>query len=118
MDWARAVVHGFLEDGREDIRVFNRSLERSELFGKTLRRPRSAWPWAERQEHAPEAAVIVNKTTSETKRSVVPKLISPVLAKRAVAADLVYVPLATEFLKSAEGPPPPACFCIRLCPAV
>ena len=100
---ARAVVHGFLEDGREDIRVFNRSLERSELLAKHFGGRVSAWPWAERQEHAPEAAVIVNTTTLGMNEAGSPEIDFSRARKGAVAADLVYVPLATEFLKSAEA---------------
>ena len=100
---ARAVVHGFLEDGREDIRVFNRSLERSELLAKHFGGRVSAWPWAERQEHAPEAAVIVNTTTLGMNEAGSPEIDFSRARKGAVAADLVYVPLATGFLKSAEA---------------
>ena len=100
---ARAVVHGFLEDGREDIRVFNRSLERGELLAKHFGGRVSAWPWAARQEHVPEAAVIVNTTTLGMNGAGSPEIDFSRARKGAVAADLVYVPLATEFLKSAEA---------------
>ena len=100
---ARAVVHGFLEDGRGDIRVFNRSLERREYLAKHFGAPVTAWPWAARQEHVPEAAVIVNTTTLGMNDAGSPEIDFARARKGAVAADLVYVPLATEFLKSAEA---------------
>ncbi len=100
---ARAVVHGFLEDGRKDIRVFNRSLERGELLAKHFGERVTAWPWAARQEHVPEAAVIVNTTTLGMNGAGSPEMDFSRVRRGAVAADLVYVPLATEFLKSAEA---------------
>ena len=98
---ARAVVHGFLEDGRTDIRVFNRSLERGEELAKHFGARVMAWPWALRQDHVPEAAVIVNATTLGMNGAGSPGIDFSRARKGAVAADLVYVPLATEFLKSA-----------------
>jgi shikimate dehydrogenase len=100
---ARAVIHGFLEDRRGDIRVFNRSLERGELLAKHFGGPVTAWPWAARQEHVPEAAVIVNTTTLGMNGAGSPGIDFSCARKSAVAADIVYVPLATEFLKSAEA---------------
>lgn len=98
---ARAVVHGFLEDGRTDIRVFNRSLERGEELAKHFGKCVTAWPWAARQEHVPEAAVIVNATTLGMNGVGSPEIDFSRARQGAVAADLVYVPLKTEFLKSA-----------------
>jgi shikimate dehydrogenase len=97
----RAVVHGFLEDGRTDIRVFNRSLERGEELAKHFGARVTACPWALRQDHVPEAAVIVNATTLGMNGAGSPGIDFSRARKGAVAADLVYVPLATEFLKSA-----------------
>ena len=56
-----------------------------------------------RREHAPEAAVIVNTTTLGMNGAGSPEIDFSRARKGAVAADLVYVPLATEFLKSAEA---------------
>ena len=97
----RAVVHGFLEDGRTDIRVFNRSLERGEELAKHFGARVTAWSWELRLDHVPEAAVIVNATTLGMNGAGSPGIDFSRARKGAVAADLVYVPLATEFLKSA-----------------
>jgi shikimate dehydrogenase len=98
---ARAVVYGFLEDGRSDVRVFNRSLERAQDLAKHFGARVSAWPWEARQEHVPDAAVIVNATTLGLNGSGNPEVDFSRARRGAVAADLVYVPLATAFLKSA-----------------
>jgi len=60
---ARAVVHGFLESGRTDVRIFNRSLDRAEALARHFGKKVSAWPWEARNDHVSAAAVIVNTTT-------------------------------------------------------
>ena len=100
----RAVVHGFLEDGRTDIRVFNRSLERAERsWQNTLARALRRGPGHCDKTISSEAAVIVNATTLGMNGAGSPGIDFSRVRKGAVAADLVYVPLATEFLKSAEA---------------
>jgi shikimate dehydrogenase len=100
---ARAVVHGFLEAGRNDVRVFNRSLERARQMAKHFGERVTASPWNARNDHVPEAAVIVNTTTLGMNGMGSPEIEFDNARKDAIAADLVYVPLETEFLKSARA---------------
>jgi shikimate dehydrogenase len=99
---ARAVVYGFLEAGRTDIRIFNRSLERARAleahFGKSVK----AYDWQRRNEHVPTAAVIVNATTLGMKGTGTPDIEFSDARHDCIAADIVYVPLETEFLKEAR----------------
>ena len=100
---ARAVVYGFLEAGMSDIRVFNRSLDRAEQLAQHFGARVTAWPWDERNDHVPDAAVIVNTTTLGMNGAGSPGIDFARARKGAVAADLVYVPLETEFLKAARA---------------
>ncbi|HEY8193771.1 MAG TPA: shikimate dehydrogenase, partial [Hyphomicrobium sp.] len=100
---ARAVVYGFLEAGMSDIRVFNRSLERAEQMARHFGARVTARSWDERNNHVPDAAVIVNTTTLGMNGAGSPGIDFTRARKGAVAADLVYVPLETEFLKAARA---------------
>jgi shikimate dehydrogenase len=100
---ARAVVYGFLESGMGDIRVFNRSPERAGQLARHFGAHVSAHPWDARNEHLSEAAVIVNTTTLGMNGTEGPDIDFSRAPKGAVAADLVYVPLETGFLRFARA---------------
>ena len=86
-----------------DIRVFNRSLERAEQMARHFGARVTARSWDERNNHVPDAAVIVNTTTLGMNGAGSPGIDFTRARKGAVAADLVYVPLETEFLKAARA---------------
>ncbi len=60
---ARAVVHGFLQSGRRDIRICNRSGDRARALAQHFGPGVTAHEWSERNDLAAAAAVIVNATT-------------------------------------------------------
>lgn len=99
---ARAIVYGFLQAGRKDIRVFNRSRERADAlaahFGSAVR----AEDWDQRNDHVADAAVIVNTTTLGMNGLGELGINFERVQRHAVVADLVYVPLETSFLKQAR----------------
>lgn len=99
---ARAVVYGFLEAGMSDIRVFNRSSDRAQELAHHFGARVAAYSWDARNEHVSEAAVIVNTTTLGMNGAGTPGIEFTRAQAGAVVADLVYVPLETEFLKSAR----------------
>ena len=100
---ARAVVYGFLEAGIGDFSVFNRTLEcAQDLFRRFFARV-SAHAWDDRNEHVSKAAVIVNTTTLGMNGTGTVGIDFTRAQSGAVAADLVYVPLETEFLQSARA---------------
>jgi len=100
---ARAVVYGFLEAGMGDIRVFNRSPERAKQLARHFGDRVTAHPWEGRNAQLSDAAVIVNTTTLGMNGTEGPDIDFSRASKGAVAADLVYVPLETAFLRFARA---------------
>jgi shikimate dehydrogenase len=99
---ARAIVYGFLGAGVQEVRIFNRTLARAEEiaahFGNRVR----ALTWEARNAHAADCSVIVNTTTLGMKGEGDPGIDFTACRAGAVAADIVYVPLMTQFLEAAE----------------
>ena len=100
---ARAVVYGCLEAGMSDIRVFNRTLDRAQELARHFGARVTAHSWDGRNEHVSEAAVVVNTTTLGMNGTGTVDIDFTRAQSGAVAADLVYVPLETEFLKAARA---------------
>ncbi len=99
---ARAVVYGLLDSGKRDVRVFNRSLERAEEIARHFGTGVSAWPWDARNDDIRRASLIINTTTLGMNGVGNAEIDFQNAKKDAVAADLVYVPLETSFLRSAR----------------
>ncbi|WP_045834771.1 shikimate dehydrogenase [Hyphomicrobium sp. 99] len=99
---ARAVIHGFLEAGRDDIRVFNRTIERAEETARHFGARVSASSWDTRNDHTAEVSVVVNTTTLGMNGVGDPNIDFSRARKEAVVADIVYVPLETPLLASAR----------------
>ena len=99
---ARAITYGFLEAGVSDVRVFNRSRERAvslaQHFGPRVR----AFDWDQRDIESRDAGVVVNTTTLGMKGECSPGIDFKGFNLACVAADIVYVPLETGFLKAAR----------------
>ncbi len=100
---ARAIVHGFLDAGRSDIRVFNRSIERARSLEAHFGQSVKAYDWDKRNQHVPSAAVIANTTALGMKGAGTPGIEFGDARKDCVVADIVYVPLETEFLTKARA---------------
>ena len=100
---ARAVVYGLLERGRNDIRIFNRTVERAEDIARHFGAGVSAWPWDARNDHVPQASLVINTTTLGMNGAGDPAISFRFAQKAAVVADLVYVPLQTSLLMSARA---------------
>jgi shikimate dehydrogenase len=100
---ARAVVYGFLEAGMSDVRVINRSLDRAQELARHFGPRVTADTWETRNGHVAEAAVVVNTTTLGMNGNGALGIDFARAQKGAVAADLVYVPLETDFLKAARA---------------
>lgn len=99
---ARAVVHGLLQSGRTEVRIFNRTVARADDIARHFGAGVSAWPWDVRNAHVAQASLIVNTTTLGMNGAGDPKIDVQRAKKDAVVADLVYVPLETPLLKSAR----------------
>lgn len=99
---ARAIVYGFLQAGAANVQIFNRSMERSQAVADHFGPKVKAFEWPLRNEKSRHASVIVNATTLGMKGEGNPDIDFPKLKSDCVAADIVYVPLETEFLKEAK----------------
>jgi shikimate dehydrogenase len=99
---ARAVVYGFLEAGKDDIRVFNRTIDRARDIARHFGARVTAWAWETRNDHVAQASVIVNTTTLGMNGVGNPEIDFSRSRKDTVVTDLVYVPLETPLLRSAR----------------
>jgi shikimate dehydrogenase len=71
----------------------------AEHFGDSV----TAWRWEARNDLVAQAAIIVNTTILGMNGMGSPEIDFSNARRDAIATDLVYVPLATEFLKSARA---------------
>ncbi len=99
---ARAIVYGLMQSGRRDIRVFNRSIERADKLASHFGIGVSAHAWSTRNAHVGDAALIINTTTLGMNNIDDPGIDFASAPVECIAADLVYVPLETRFLRAAQ----------------
>ena len=100
---ARAIVYGFLEAGVKSIAVANRSRDRADALAAHFGSFVFPVDWNDRNMIAAEADIVVNTTTLGMKGVGNPEIDFAGRRKSGgVAADIVYVPLETPFLKSAR----------------
>jgi shikimate dehydrogenase len=100
---ARAIVHGFLEAGVGEVRVFNRTPERAERLADTFGSRVKVFDWAQRSEASRRASVLVNTTAAGLKGEGSLGMAFDRFDARSVVADIVYVPLETELLAAARA---------------
>lgn len=100
---ARAIVYGFLKAGVERVVVTNRSRERAEQLARYFGPKVHVIDWDRRSDAARDAGVIVNTTTLGMKGAGDPEIDFSHTHEGSVAYDIVYVPLETQFLKSARA---------------
>lgn len=100
---ARAIVYGFLKAGVARVVVTNRSRERADQLAKYFGPKVHVTEWDKRNDAARDASVIVNTTTLGMKGVGDPEIDFAHVHPGAVAADIVYVPLETQFLASARA---------------
>ena len=100
---ARAIVYGFLEAGVSEVRVFNRTLERAQALMKQFSARVKALDWGHRSELSCDAGVIVNTTAAGMKGQGSLEIDFSHINRECIAADIVYIPLETAFLKDAKS---------------
>jgi shikimate dehydrogenase len=98
---ARAIIHGFLEAGVEEIRLFNRTRDRAEQLARHFGPRVRVFDWAQRQEKSREVNVLVNTTAAGMKGEGALDLDFHAFNKNTIVSDIVYVPLETQYLKNA-----------------
>lgn len=99
---ARAIAYGFLEAGVEEVRVFNRTGGRAEALADALGPRVKAYSWDERSKRSQDVGVLVNATSLGLKGQGSPGIEFDSFDERCIVADIVYVPLVTDFLQSAK----------------
>ena len=100
---ARAIIFGFLQAGADEILVFNRSRERAEALARHFGSKVKVLDWDQRTDASNNASVIVNTTSLGLKGQGSPDVDFASVQPNCVVADIVYVPLATAFLKAARA---------------
>ncbi len=93
-----------LQDTRApEIRLLNRTREKSEALAKDLGNPLSVQDWEARNESLSEAALLVNTTSLGMKGMDPLALDLTALPERASVCDIVYTPLETQLLADAKA---------------
>jgi shikimate dehydrogenase len=100
---ARAVVAGLIDEGAPEIRLANRSRDRAEMLAESFGPQVRVVDWSEAEPAADGAALIVNTTSLGMVGAAPLPFRFDAAARHAVATDLVYTPLETEFLKAAAA---------------
>jgi len=99
---ARAVCYALAQEGAKEVRLINRTLDRAKKIAEDFGGPIKALPWEERHEALSGAAMVVNTTSQGMLGQSSLELKLDKLPARALAADIVYIPLETSFLAAAR----------------
>lgn len=99
---ARAIVHGFLDAGIEEVRVFNRSPARAEQLAEAFGPRVKVFDWDARSDGSREACVLVNTTAAGLRGAGTLGIDFAGFNPDCVVSDIVYVPLETELLADAK----------------
>lgn len=99
---ARAIAYGFLEAGVAEIRIFNRSRERSEVLAHDFGPRVKALPWEERSRASTEATVLVNTTSVGLKGEGSLGIDFADFHPDCIVSDIVYVPIETGLIREAR----------------
>lgn len=100
---ARAIAHGFLQAGAEEVRIFNRTRQRAEDLTRHFGPRVKAFDWSDREARSREACVLVNTTSLGMKGEGGLDIDFARFPLGCVVADIVYVPLETAFLAAARA---------------
>jgi shikimate dehydrogenase len=99
---ARAIIFGFLEAGVGEIRLFNRTHERSEVLARQFGSRVKVCDWSQRSARSRDAAVLVNTTSLGLKDEGTPDIDFTDFHSDCVVSDIVYVPLVTGLIRNAR----------------
>lgn len=100
---SRAVVFGLLERGVKRVRLANRTLERARAVADQFKGDVVPTLWDDIPAAAAQAQLLVNTTSLGMKGQPPLEIDLAALPANAVVADLVYVPLETELLRTARA---------------
>ncbi|MFZ2737973.1 MAG: shikimate dehydrogenase [Burkholderiaceae bacterium] len=99
---SRAICYGLMKEGAKEIRLVNRTLERSQNLAIELGKPITAHPWSVRNELMQGAALVVNTTSQGMVGQPALDIELDQLPRQALVADIVYIPLETPLLAAAR----------------
>ncbi len=100
---ARAIVHGFLDAGVGEVRVFNRTRARAETLAGQFGPRVKVFDWSEREIGSRDSAVLVNTTIIGMNGVGTLDIDLAGFDRECVVSDIVYVPLETELLRGAKS---------------
>ena len=100
---ARAVCHGLLAQGVQEVRVVNRSAQAAAELAAALGSAVRTHAWKDRNDVIDCAALVVNTTSQGMVGQGQLDVSLEKLAANAIAADIVYIPLETPFLAAARA---------------
>lgn len=99
---ARAIIHGLIEAGAENIILTNRTMDKAkEIAGMNADIVRVA-PWEERSKILGSAGFLVNTTALGMTGKSPLEIDLAALPKDAAVCDIVYAPLMTDLLQQAQ----------------
>ena len=84
------------------IRLVNRTFERAKKIAEDFAGPIKALPWEQRHDALEDAAIVVNTTSQGMLGQSPLDLKLDKLPPRALAVDIIYIPLETAFLRAAR----------------
>jgi len=99
---SRAVCYGLLQEGAKEIRLVNRTFARAKGIAEEFGGPIKALAWEQRHDVLDGAAMVVNATSCGMVGQPALDIQLDKLAKTALAADIIYIPLETPFLTAAR----------------
>jgi shikimate dehydrogenase len=98
----RAVCYALAEEGAKEIRLLNRTFERAKKIMEDFAGPITALPWEQRHEVLEGAAVVINTTSQGMLGQSALDINLHRLPARALAVDIIYIPLETPFIRAAR----------------
>jgi shikimate dehydrogenase len=99
---SRAVCYALAQAGVKELRLVNRTAERSQALAREFGAPLKAVAWGERHDALEGAATVVNTTSCGMVGQPPLDLRLDRLNRDALAADIIYIPLETPFLAAAR----------------
>lgn len=100
---ARSVAAALQQAGAPEIRILNRTAERAERLAADFGAPLSAAVWSDREAALDGAALLINTTILGMAGAPPLELALDALPGHAIVSDIVYTPLRTPLLESAQA---------------
>ena len=99
---ARAVLISLIEEGAKEIRLINRTREKSQALAQGLESVVKVLDWQERHAALAGAAMLINTTNQGMYGQPALDLRLDELPRQALVSDLIYIPLQTPLLAQAS----------------